>query len=115
MVRAVIFAAAMLVAASSDAAAQGRVVFGVGASNSCGVWIQARQDKSTNATVLQQWVAGYLSGRNMEFLDPDALVGTDHDALMAWIDNYCRANPLDRVGTASFKLFDELRSRSQRR
>jgi hypothetical protein len=45
----------------------------------------------------------------------DVLVGTNFDGLMAWIDNYCRANPLDLVGTAALKLFDELKSRAQRR
>ena len=75
----------------------------------------ARQTKSRKAGLSAQWVAGYLSGSNVEADQPDVLVGTDFDGLMAWIDNYCRANPLDLVGTAALKLFDELKSRAQRR
>jgi hypothetical protein len=32
----------------------------------------------------------------------------DADAVLTWLDNYCRANPLDGVGTASSKLLIEL-------
>ena len=35
---------------------------------------------------------------------PDFLVGTDFDGLMVWIDNYCRANPLDTIGAAEVAL-----------
>jgi hypothetical protein len=46
---------------------------------------------------------------------PDALVSGDFKGLVAWIDNYCRSNPLDPIVSAAFKLTDELRSRAQRR
>ncbi len=77
----------------------------------------ARQTKSRKAGLSAQWVAGYLSGSNVQAGDnyPDALVGTDFDGLMAWVDNYCRANPHDLVGTAALKLFEELQARAQRR
>ena len=116
MIRALVVAAIMLVAASLEASAQSRIIFGE-AGTSCGTWTQARQTKSRKAGLSAQWVAGYLSGSNVQADDnyPDALVGTDFDGLMAWVDNYCRANPLDLVGTAALKLFDELQSRAQRR
>jgi len=114
MIRALVVAAIMLVAASLEASAQDRIIFGE-AGTSCRTWTQARQTKSRKAGLSAQWVAGYLSGSNVEADHPDVLVGTDFDGLMAWIDNYCRANPLDLVGTAALKLFDELKSRAQRR
>jgi hypothetical protein len=82
-------------------------------ANSSGVWTQARQ--SRNANQLAQWISGYLSGLNMETDYPDALLGTDYNGLMAWIDNYCRSNPLDKIVIAASRLFDELRSRAQPR
>jgi hypothetical protein len=116
MIRALVVAAIMLVAASLEASAQSRIIFGE-AGTTCGTWTQARQTKSRKAGLSAQWVAGYLSGSNVQAGDnyPDALVGTDFDGLMAWVDNYCRANPHDLVGTAALKLFDELKSRAQRR
>jgi hypothetical protein len=115
MIRALVVAAIMLVAASLEASAQDRIIFGE-AGTSCRTWTQARQTKSRKAGLSAQWVAGYLSGSNVEADHPaDVLVGTNFDGLMAWIDNYCRANPLDLVGTAALKLFDELKLRAQRR
>ena len=66
-----------------------------------------------------QWVAGYLSGANVEAganvdaTEPEALIGTDFDGLMAWIDNYCQANPLDKVVEAAQALLQTLRSRAR--
>jgi hypothetical protein len=59
-----------------------------------------------------QWVAGYLTASNMDYREPDALVGTDFDGVMAWIDNYCRAKPLVAVIFAADELLKELRSRA---
>ena len=113
MIRALVVAAIMLVAASLEASAQDRIIFGE-AGTSCRHG-RKRVRPSPGRPGSAQWVAGYLSGSNVEADHPDVLVGTDFDGLMAWIDNYCRANPLDLVGTAALKLFDELKSRAQRR
>jgi hypothetical protein len=86
-IRALVVAAIMLVAASLEASAQDRIIFGE-AGTSCGTWTQARQTKSRKAGLAAQWVAGYLSGSNVEADHPaDVLVGTNFDGLMAWIDN----------------------------
>ncbi|HEY0332280.1 MAG TPA: hypothetical protein VGC74_01005 [Stenotrophomonas sp.] len=62
--------------------------------------------------VLEIWAAGYLSGAAMG-TRKDFLAGFDIGAVFAWLDNSCRANPLqpftaslnalirERVGTAS--------------
>jgi hypothetical protein len=76
--------------------------------------MQDRQIKSGDAALSAAWVVGYLSGLNMR-ADHDALAEPDLNGLLAWIDNHCRANPLDTVATAAFKLFKELQSRAQRR
>jgi hypothetical protein len=38
----------------------------MGGGSSCGTWTQARQSKSVNAKLYEQWVAGYLSGKNAQ-------------------------------------------------
>jgi hypothetical protein len=115
MVRIVMLAAVIFTATGCHALAQNRLVIGEG-STSCGAWTQARQAQSGGkAALIAQWIAGYVSGSNVEGEQhPDALVGVDFKALVAWIDNYCRSNPLDPVVHAASKLTDEPRSRAQR-
>jgi hypothetical protein len=93
------------------------IVWGAGGS-SCGKWTLARQSRSVNAGLYTQWVAGYLSGKNVESpSNPqnDPLKGTDFAGLMAWIDNYCSSHPLEAIIAAANKLMDELRARAQHR
>ena len=74
-------------------------------ARSCGVWIK---DKATlQNSINEAWVVGYLSGLAMG-LDKDAILGTDNESISLWIDNYCRANPLKDIGTASTTLFFQL-------
>ena len=40
---------------------------------------------------------------------------SDEFFLMAWVDNYCKANPLAKVTTGAAILVQELRERAQRR
>jgi hypothetical protein len=61
---------------------------------------------------MEQWVVGFLSGINWTggaAADvPDLIKGQDFDGLMAWVDNYCRAHPLTKLGDASGELLVEL-------
>ena len=63
----------------------------------------------------RQWVAGFVSGLNWDTADPDILTEMDFDGLMAWVDNYCKANPLAKVTTGAAMLVQELRERAQRK
>lgn len=94
MIRIVMLAIAMLAAASLQASSQpsgSRAIVGWGLK-SCGTWTQVRQaTESADHTVIEAWVVGFMSGMNLDRTHPDALVGTDFDGLMAWIDNYCRS------------------------
>jgi hypothetical protein len=47
--------------------------------------------------------------------DPDILTEMDFDGLMAWVDNYCKANPLAKVTTGAAMLVQVLRERAQRK
>jgi hypothetical protein len=104
--------AVLIVATGAEASAQeARLVVGSG-NNSGGAWTQARQARSPKQGLNAQWVAGYLSGANMEETGPEALRGIDFEGMVAWIDNYCQANPLEFVATAAFSLLKTLRARA---
>jgi hypothetical protein len=60
---------------------------------------------------MEDWIAGYLSAFNSLTDDPatpDFLKDEDWDGLIAWIDNYCAARPLDKLETAGRSLVLEL-------
>jgi hypothetical protein len=65
---------------------------------SCGKWTNAPIGTDERAQ-LEMWVTGYLSGLNMES-STDFLRDRDADGLTAWIDNYCRRNPLHAITQA---------------
>lgn len=74
-------------------------------NSSCGTWISARPHGSSSWQSLgfEQWVLGFLTGISamgfMTKLDP--LNGVDGEAIWAWMDNYCKAHPLENIGNAA--------------
>lgn len=115
--------AASLPAARSDAGRTARIL--APGYDSCGAWSQGREAAGTGNTFAftlagsdrlarESWVNGYISAFN-EWLLPydrgvarDLSEGTDAQGLMAWIDNYCSAHPLDQVVDATAALATEL-------
>jgi hypothetical protein len=90
---------------------QQRIAAGAGLE-SCGTWLRVRQQaNSANKAIIESWVIGYLTAMNMDETQPEALYGTDADGRQAWIDNYCRTNPLKAVIFAADELMKELRSK----
>jgi len=61
---------------------------------SCGTWTAWR--RSGQAAHAEQWILGFLSGIGYEGVG-DPLNGVDANAVWAWMDNYCQANPLDAI------------------
>ena len=61
----------------------------------CDAFLKVRQDKGVSGALRNAaWVGGYLSAYNR--LQPDTvniLGATDLDGALAWIENWCRANP----------------------
>jgi hypothetical protein len=93
----------------------GEWIFGMGVSTSCGVWTQAERDEiKVRRWESEQWVFGLLSGVNVAQTGPDFLKDTDATALVTWINNYCRKNPLDKLDLAAQKLIQELMTRASR-
>jgi hypothetical protein len=70
---------------------------------SCGSWTATR-GQGAAAIGAEQWVLGFLSGvafcAESEGSSVDPLDGTDANGVWAWIDNYCRKNPLDQLEEA---------------
>jgi hypothetical protein len=82
-------------------------------NNSCGSWTQFRSVRA--ATPYGYWALGFLSGSNLNIGEVDFLKGRDADGIYAWIDNYCKANPLEKVTEAVANLAAELYQRAKKR
>lgn len=89
--------------AATPAAAEMRTQMGSG-SLSCGAWLAG------SSNVPQLWLLGYLSRATYDH-PGDMLAPVDADGLKAWVDNYCRAHPLDNLSTAANVLEHELAAR----
>jgi len=60
------------------------------------------------------WVAGYMTAFN-EYIAKQSNIaaGTDPEAWNLWINNYCNANPLESLSTATSELVAELSRRNR--
>jgi hypothetical protein len=80
--------------------------YGDGAVNSCGNWIEVRKTPNTwEGLVVQAWVSGFVSGYGFS---GNTLKETDVNAILAWVDNYCKEKPLDTVAEAAEMLIFEM-------
>jgi hypothetical protein len=88
-----------------SAEAEAYTIAGLG-NSSCGTWTTARREQ--RAASYEQWVLGFLNGIGFKSVSAsgggDPLNGLDTDAVWAWVDNYCQANPLDPIWTAAVQL-----------
>src|SRR5215831_12388651 len=76
---------------------------------SCEKWTSTPKP-SPESDVYQAWVFGLISGINLESTYKDFLQGRNLDAVIAWMDNYCRSNPLVAVPQAAQELSKVLRA-----
>jgi hypothetical protein len=85
-------------------------MIGLGAS-SCGTWTanRVRQPNSEDTFMYEQWVLGFLSGVGFQGTESDINPLnnlTDAQGVLAWIDNYCHAHPLEDLDDASAAFVD---------
>ena len=95
-------------------------------SISCGTWTKDSNAHSRDPQnsifaafwhVNQNWVLGYITAFNawgpLEKRPgaSDISKGTNSDGITAWIDNWCRANPLEDITTGAIYLIEELEQR----
>jgi hypothetical protein len=79
-------------------------------ASSCGNWTQTRKNQDNQ--YLEGWVLGFVTGANAYDQNDGKLgVGSGATAMLAWVDQYCAANPLAPVIEASLKLVIELKKR----
>ncbi|HET7832130.1 MAG TPA: hypothetical protein VFK88_04110 [Gallionella sp.] len=83
-------------------------------SSTCGAWLQYRGANQYYGEL--HWIQGFISSYNQYVYsgkNPNGIFGSaDSNALAAWMDNYCRANPLDTVYRGTLVLVDELKGRA---
>ena len=122
MIRIALLGLAIFIGGTSGISAQQRTTMGAG-TLSCGQWLQNRSlaehpgnSQELVATYqMDAWLDGYLSGTNVNVPNwPDIFTSRPSSiAMYAWVDNYCRSNPLDRISAAANALLAELLSRAK--
>lgn len=102
-----ITALALAAAAMSAQAGEptGNTVFG---QPSCGDWLAPSH--TVSEVRMDAWMVGYMSGLNANETDikADVLGNVDVPSMRVYITNYCRRNPLDKVGKAANALYLDL-------
>lgn len=73
--------------------------------SSCGQYIDLRKGRNNTEQSLflaaRLWVGGWITAYNMLKPDTYDIRGTaDLDSVMLWLENYCKANPLENLATA---------------
>jgi hypothetical protein len=84
---------------------------GVGVGVSCGAWQEARRARNVQAIGQESWVLGYVSASNafaVATTQNDFLAAVDAEAIWAWLDNYCRQHPLEKLAKATDALIVDL-------
>jgi hypothetical protein len=84
--------------------AQAYEVFGDCSSVSCSQWLEDRQSASSEHYADENWVLGFLTGVNAATSSTTGS-GSDAEGKFAWIDNYCRAHPLELLVGAAERLW----------
>jgi hypothetical protein len=108
-----ILGTALLLLTSSDALAQSNrqgVIVGVG-TGSCGNYLLLRNAKSQHFDdSLEGWIVGFVSGMNhARFgLSKSIKILPDGPSMLAYVDKFCRDNPLKTVFNGADALFGEI-------
>lgn len=82
-------------------------------NESCGTWTTDHLlPNSVSTYMADSWVTGFLSGIGSAVAGADPLRGTDSNGVVGWIDNYCRAHPVETVAGAA-TAFAQFRARGR--
>jgi len=82
-------------------------------SQSCGSWTAAKEKGNWDRVVFLSWVGGYLTAYS-RWVEKDyrgSVTTSDSEGAWAWVDNYCRDNPLDNVALAASELILALKAK----
>ncbi|MBI3370189.1 MAG: hypothetical protein HY017_00330 [Betaproteobacteria bacterium] len=112
-----ILLAALLLTATGEAPADdvGRRYLAL-EPRTCGQYTQAYKDPQAGANVeLRGWVAGYLTAYNTLAADTYSITGgSDLDAAMLWLANWCMAHPSRQLSNAMEALTAAFHPQRQR-
>ena len=98
--------AAIIVICASSSLRAGEFISVYGVSDlSCGKYLSDISDNRNAANVYDWWVAGFVTGSNLE---KERILGTDNFGHSAWIKQYCEKNSLDPFMKAAIELNKEL-------
>jgi hypothetical protein len=90
------------------AAAQGRST-SVEGKQWCGAWLRERHAGGQRLQKYEIWVVRFIIGHDSaDISSPGFFSKVDAAGMLAWVDNYCRAHPLNNVQRAAEWLVIEL-------
>ncbi len=76
----------------------------------CGQWI--KEDKEYQKALSQTWLLGYMTGLNLaDTQGRDSLRKVSAQQIFLWMDNFCKARPLENVSDGGHDLMAELRKK----
>ena len=104
----IVLTVGVIVAAWLGGASQASAYNLIGAgADFCGRWTADRRLPQNHAAAQdEQWALGFLSGIGYVGQKGDnPLDGLDAQAVFAWFDNYCQANPLLNIGRAAAAFY----------
>ena len=97
------FIVAVVLISSLASAAAAQTYLGAGGT-SCGEYIQFKQSSPENATAVDFWVLGYVSGLNMlgySRYKTDLLINQSHKDVIGFVNGYCAANDKRTLNNAA--------------
>ena len=81
-------------------------------TSSCGTFLDAR--KNNRSIMFDTWLSGYITAVNQHTPETyNYLASTDLLGAMAWMEKYCRENPLSDFSTGASALLNELHPKRQ--
>jgi hypothetical protein len=84
--------------------AEGITTYGAGLQ-ACGVYLDARDQESSDEMNFVDWFSGYLSGVNSSYNRANNILADSNlKQALYWVEKYCRARPTDSFAAASFAL-----------
>jgi hypothetical protein len=110
--RSIAVAAALALLFAVDACGETIDKSAINGATSCREWSALRDEGYTKATEL--WLSGLLmnlaASDDPKVVDDEALI-----ASTAWMDDFCRRNPVSTIGEAALIRYDELKRRFRQR
>jgi hypothetical protein len=111
---AIVFAVASMSGPGFAQASTGQAISGAGTA-SCGQYIEHSADKDIS-DLFVSWAQGFLSGLNVAnhvATNRDFVILPDGASIKAYLDKYCRENPLEEPITGTMLLFKQLQARDK--